>query len=92
MLSFVYFQFCFVTFLLIDYWNTILPNRRLQVQGWAGTSYKYDGGIARTMKQIVREEGVKGLYKGSIPNLAKVVPSVSFSFVIYEQMRKVLDM
>jgi solute carrier family 25 phosphate transporter 23/24/25/41 len=69
-----------------------LVRRRMQVQGFSGIQYSYKGGILSTMRQIVREEGVRGLYKGMIPNYVKVVPAVSVSFVVYEQMRKVLDM
>jgi solute carrier family 25 phosphate transporter 23/24/25/41 len=63
----------------------------MQVQGFSGTQYSYKGGILSTMRQIVREEGVRGLYKGMIPNYVKVVPAVSVSFVVFAQMRKVLD-
>ena len=69
-----------------------LVRRRLQVQGFSGTQYHYQGGIISTMRQIVKQEGFGGLYHGMIPNYAKVVPAVAVSFVVYEQMRKVLDM
>lgn len=69
-----------------------LVRRRLQVQGFSDAQYEYKGGILRTMRQIIHEEGIKGLYRGMIPNYAKVVPAVSVSFAVYEQMRKVLDM
>ena len=49
-----------------------LVRRRLQVQGWSTeTHYQYSGGILKTMKQIVEEEGVRGLYRGMIPNYYK---------------------
>ena len=50
-----------------------LVRRRMQVMGWAGgnTSYSYKGGILRTMQQIMREEGIRGLYRGMIPNYYK---------------------
>ena len=49
-----------------------LVRRRLQVQGWSKeVHYEYKGGILRTMKQIVDEEGVRGLYRGMIPNYYK---------------------
>ncbi|XP_078097195.1 mitochondrial adenyl nucleotide antiporter SLC25A23-like [Mustelus asterias] len=36
---------------------------------------------------IIREEGLVGLYRGFTPNCMKVVPAVSISFVVYEQMK-----
>ena len=66
--------------------------RRMQVQGFAGASYAYSGSISRTLMQIVREEGVRGLYKGMWPNLCKVAPAVSVSFVVYEYMRELLGL
>jgi solute carrier family 25 phosphate transporter 23/24/25/41 len=40
---------------------------------------------------MVREEGVKGLYKGMLPCFLKVVPSMAISFTVYEQLRKYLE-
>ena len=55
-----------------------LVRRRLQVQGWSKeVHYEYRGGIWRTMKQIVHEEGVRGLYRGMIPNYYKGQPSTA---------------
>jgi len=68
-----------------------LVRRRLQVQGFSSAKYHYTGGILSTMRQIIKVEGIQGLYKGMIPNYAKVVPAVSVSFVVYEHVRKVLD-
>ena len=68
--------------------------RRLQVQGFgpAAAAYHYGHSIAATMKTIVKEEGVRGLYKGMTANLAKVAPAVSISFVTYEYMRELLGL
>ncbi|XP_051896248.1 calcium-binding mitochondrial carrier protein SCaMC-3-like [Pristis pectinata] len=41
---------------------------------------------------IMREEGLRGLYRGFTPNCMKVVPAVSISFVVYEQMRNLLGL
>ncbi|XP_041031321.1 calcium-binding mitochondrial carrier protein SCaMC-3-like [Carcharodon carcharias] len=41
---------------------------------------------------IIREEGLFGLYRGFTPNCIKVVPAVSISFVVYEQMKNVLGL
>ena len=34
--------------------------------------------------RIFRDEGVVGFYKGVLPNLLKVAPSMGISFVTYE--------
>lgn len=63
--------------------------RRMQVTGMSSMQYKYSGtwDAARTM---VRKEGVRGLYKGMIPNYLKVAPAISISFVTYEWCKEVL--
>ncbi|KAF9989005.1 hypothetical protein BGZ75_007915 [Mortierella antarctica] len=53
--------------------------RRMQVTGMDAVSYKYsstwDG-----VKKIIKQEGVRGLYKGMVPNYLKVAPAISISF------------
>lgn len=57
---------------------------RLQSQGTVLHPPTYDGFIDVTMK-TVRNEGLKGLFRGLAPNLVKVVPSVSIvSFFFLE--------
>ncbi|GCC36743.1 hypothetical protein chiPu_0015241 [Chiloscyllium punctatum] len=41
---------------------------------------------------IIREEGLFGLYRGFTPNCMKVVPAVSISFVVYEEMKTLLGL
>ena len=36
---------------------------------------------------IIREDGIKGLYRGIVPNFMKVIPAVSISYVVYERLR-----
>jgi len=38
-------------------------------------------------KYIIRTEGVRGLYRGLIPNFCKVAPAVGISYVVYERVR-----
>ena len=49
---------------------------RLQSQGTVLHKRTYSG-VADVVRQTVREEGLRGLYKGLTPNLIKVVPAVS---------------
>ncbi|KAM9770096.1 mitochondrial adenyl nucleotide antiporter SLC25A23 isoform 2-T2 [Menidia menidia] len=39
------------------------------------------------LRNIVIQEGVAGLYRGISPNLLKIVPAVSVSYVVYEYTR-----
>ena len=41
-------------------------------------------------KTIYRENGVRGLYRGILPNFMKVLPAVGISYIVYENVRKVL--
>lgn len=43
-----------------------------------------------TFKATMRYEGVRGLYKGIVPNLLRVVPSSSLTFLVYESVMKFL--
>jgi len=38
-------------------------------------------------RYIVRTEGLKGLYRGIVPNFCKVAPAVSISYYVYERTR-----
>lgn len=40
------------------------------------------------LKYILKNEGPLGLYRGITPNFLKVIPAVSISYVVYEQVRK----
>lgn len=41
-------------------------------------------------RQIYDKEGLKGFYRGIVPNFMKVAPAVSISYVIYERTRRAL--
>ncbi|KAM5170051.1 mitochondrial adenyl nucleotide antiporter SLC25A23-like [Mantella aurantiaca] len=41
-------------------------------------------------RYIVAREGFLGLYRGIAPNFMKVIPAVSISYVVYENMKRVL--
>lgn len=45
------------------------------------------GGV---FKQIIKTEGVSGLYRGITPNFIKVLPAVSISYIVYEHTSRVL--
>ena len=45
---------------------------------------------ANAVTTILRVEGLRGLYKGLVPNLIKVAPSMAIAFVTYEHVKAVL--
>ena len=65
--------------------------RRLQLQGMKGVTLPKYTGTVDCVRTMVREEGVRGLYKGMIPCFLKVVPSMAISFTVYESLRKYLN-
>ncbi len=64
---------------------------RLQTQGTAMHPPTYTG-IVDVATRTVRNEGVRGLYKGLTPNLLKVAPALSITWVCYENMKGLLGL
>jgi solute carrier family 25 phosphate transporter 23/24/25/41 len=52
----------------------------------SGMGYQYKS-LPEAVKLIVAQEGIKGLYKGIVPNLLKVAPSMASSWLSYEICR-----
>ncbi|WRT65737.1 uncharacterized protein IL334_002685 [Kwoniella shivajii] len=64
--------------------------RKLQVAGMASMSPQYNGAID-AIKWIIKTEGFwKGMYRGLVPNLIKVTPSIAVSFYTFETVRDLL--
>jgi solute carrier family 25 phosphate transporter 23/24/25/41 len=55
----------------------------------SGLGYKYKS-IWDAITIIVGQEGIKGLYKGIVPNLLKVAPSMASSWLAFEMTRDML--
>ncbi|KAF2164842.1 hypothetical protein M409DRAFT_24747 [Zasmidium cellare ATCC 36951] len=68
-----------------------LLRTRLQSQGTASHPRTYTG-IMDVTRQTLKGEGVRGLFKGLTPNLLKVVPAVSITYVVYENTKKALHL
>lgn len=60
--------------------------RRFQVNTMSGMGYQY-AGIGDAIRNIVKTEGLRGLYKGIVPNLLKVAPSMASSWLSFEMTR-----
>lgn len=69
-----------------------LLRTRLQSQGTILHPRTYPGGVRDVFRQTVKGEGVRGLFKGLTPNLLKVVPAVSITYVVYEQSKRQLHL
>ncbi|XP_075491327.1 uncharacterized protein LOC142529635 isoform X2 [Primulina tabacum] len=68
-----------------------LVRRRKQLEGVAGRARVYNTGLFGIFRQIIRTEGVRGLYRGIMPEYYKVVPSVGIVFMTYETLKKLLS-
>ncbi len=68
-----------------------LLRTRLQAQGTVLHPNTYSGILDVTRKTISRE-GLVGLFRGVTPNLLKVAPAVSISYVIYENSKALLGL
>ena len=51
---------------------------------------RYDSGW-RTLRVTMRREGIRGLYKGLLPNVLRVMPQSAITFLVYEKVMRLLD-
>ena len=64
---------------------------RLQTQGTAMHPATYTG-IWDVATKTIKNEGVRGMYKGLAPNLLKVAPALSITWMVYENAKKVMHL
>ncbi|EKM59223.1 uncharacterized protein PHACADRAFT_85734 [Phanerochaete carnosa HHB-10118-sp] len=64
-----------------------LVRTRLQASGSPGHPHRYTG-IMDVVQQTYSRDGWRGFYRGLVPTLAKVVPAVSISYVVYESSKR----
>lgn len=55
----------------------------------SGIGYQYKS-IPDAVRVILTQEGIRGLYKGILPNLLKVVPSMAANWLSFEVTRDFL--
>lgn len=65
--------------------------RRMQVAGFDPRSSATAIGFKATWKEIGREMGWKGYFRGVFPNLLKVLPSSAISLLAYEHVRSSVE-
>ncbi|KAF7513507.1 hypothetical protein GJ744_008801 [Endocarpon pusillum] len=63
--------------------------RRFQINSMPGMGNQYTS-ISHAIRTILSQEGVLGLYKGIVPNLLKVAPSMASSWLSFELTRDFL--
>nr|XP_043633927.1 mitochondrial substrate carrier family protein B-like [Erigeron canadensis] len=68
-----------------------LVRRRMQLEGAGGRARVYKTGVFGTFKHILQAEGLRGLYRGILPEYYKVVPSIGIVFMTYEKLKQVLS-
>ena len=45
----------------------------------------------RSVQVILRREGMRGLYKGLVPNVLRVMPQSAITFLVYEKAMQLLE-
>jgi len=63
--------------------------RRFQINSMSGMGFQYTS-ITHAIRTILAQEGIAGLYKGIMPNLLKVAPSMASSWLSFEMTRDFL--
>ncbi|KAL6239675.1 hypothetical protein BDW75DRAFT_227031 [Aspergillus navahoensis] len=64
---------------------------RMQAQGTVLHPTTYNS-VMDVARKTVQSEGFRGFYKGLTPNLLKVAPAVSISYVVYENSKRLLGL
>ncbi|KAK4410690.1 Calcium-dependent mitochondrial ATP-magnesium/phosphate carrier protein 2 [Sesamum angolense] len=65
---------------------------RTRMQAQYTTSGAAYGSMSDVFWKTYNHEGLRGFYKGLFPNLLKVVPAASITYLVYEAMKKSLDL
>nr|XP_044990879.1 calcium-binding mitochondrial carrier protein SCaMC-3 isoform X4 [Jaculus jaculus] len=63
---------------------------RTRMQAQASLQGSPQQSMMGLFRHILSQEGVSGLYRGIAPNFMKVIPAVSISYVVYENMKQAL--
>ncbi|XP_076822174.1 mitochondrial adenyl nucleotide antiporter SLC25A25-like [Clavelina lepadiformis] len=64
-----------------------LVRTKMQAQATAPSQNNEKLSMVSLFRSIIQTDGIFGLYRGLAPNFMKVVPAVSISYVVYENMR-----
>jgi solute carrier family 25 carnitine/acylcarnitine transporter 20/29 len=74
------------------FWGTVYPVDvvKTRIQTDSDSQPKFRGMLDATRK-IVRQEGIRGLYKGLLPCLARAFPANAVTFLTYEAVARFLE-
>lgn len=72
-----------------NHYDSDVLRRRFQINTMNGMGYQYKS-IWDAIRVIITQEGIQGLYKGIVPNLLKVAPSMASSWLSFEITRDLL--
>jgi solute carrier family 25 carnitine/acylcarnitine transporter 20/29 len=61
---------------------------KLQIDSYSSPKYK---GILDCGQQIIAEQGVKGIYRGFAPALARSFPANAVCFAVYEAVKSSIN-
>ncbi|KAL7271075.1 hypothetical protein RUND412_006192 [Rhizina undulata] len=64
---------------------------RLQAQGTAMHPQTYTG-MSDVAAKTYKAEGLRGMFRGLTPNLLKVIPAVSISYLVYENSKQAMGL
>jgi solute carrier family 25 phosphate transporter 23/24/25/41 len=64
--------------------------RRFQVGSMSGVGTEHYKNVWHAIVSISQKEGIKGFYKGLVPNLLKVAPSMAASWLSFEMVKDFL--
>ena len=63
----------------------------MQLQGAGDQAHVYRTGILGTFGHIFQTEGLRGFYRGILPEYYKVVPGVGIAFMTYDTLKMLLS-
>lgn len=63
----------------------------MQLEGAGGRARVYNTGLFGTFRHIFKTEGLRGCYRGILPEYYKVVPGVGIVFMTYETLKMFLS-
>ncbi|KAK9822880.1 hypothetical protein WJX74_000079 [Apatococcus lobatus] len=67
-----------------------LVRTRMQAQGLEGLGNRKYNGMLDVFSQTFKHEGMRGLYKGVVPNMMKLAPAAGLSWLCFEETKRYL--
>ena len=71
-----------------DFLNYTVDTIKTMMQGERGAQYSSTGDCIR---QLLRAEGIRGLYRGTLPRLSRVIPGQGVVFGSYNTISEFIE-